>query len=376
MPNNTSLITVEAVANGHPDKIADQIADSVLDAVLQQDPKGRVACEVFLKNSLIIVGGEITTSAWVDIESLVKRQLKEIGYCQTNFGLDCSNCTVINMIGRQSPDIAQSVLGDKICAGDQGIVYGYACKENDLYMPVPTSLAQELMRRHYQVRREGIIPFLGPDAKCQLTFSYQGDQPKHLECLIFSSQHLSGISPQEIREAIMEEIIKKKIPSQYLTSATKIKINPSGRFIIGGPIGDTGLSGRKIIVDSYGGFCHHGGGAFSGKDPTKVDRSGAYMARFLAKNLVAAGWAERCEVAIAFSIGLPDPVAISLRTFGTGIETDRELIDKLKKNFDVSVAGIIERFQLQRPIYLPTATFGHFGRPDINLPWEKIDRIQ
>lgn len=371
------IFTSESVSEGHPDKIADQISDAVLDAILAQDSKARVACETFVKTGMVLVGGEVTTSAWVDIEELVRKTVREIGYTHSDMGFDADSCAVLNAIGKQSPDINQGV--DKADpreqgAGDQGLMFGYASNETDVLMPAPITYSHRLVQRQAQVRKDGTLPWLRPDAKSQLSFIYEDGKPVGIDAVVLSTQHCDTISTADLREAVMETIIKPVLPAEWLTSNTKYFINPTGRFVIGGPMGDCGLTGRKIIVDSYGGMARHGGGAFSGKDPSKVDRSAAYAARYVAKNIVAAGLAERCELQVSYAIGVAEPTSISLETFGTSKLSEDSLIKLVREHFDLRPYGLIEMLKLERPIYLPTAAYGHFGRDE--FPWEQTDKAE
>ncbi|HEY0923636.1 methionine adenosyltransferase [Rheinheimera pacifica] len=371
------IFTSESVSEGHPDKIADQISDAVLDAILEQDPKARVACETFVKTGMVLVGGEITTSAWVDIEEITRKTVREIGYVHSDMGFDADSCAVLNAIGKQSPDINQGV--DRADpkeqgAGDQGLMFGYASNETDVLMPAPITYSHRLVQRQAQVRKDGTLPWLRPDAKSQLSFIYEDGKPVGIDAVVLSTQHCDTISTADLREAVMETIIKPVLPAEWLTSKTKFFINPTGRFVIGGPMGDCGLTGRKIIVDSYGGMARHGGGAFSGKDPSKVDRSAAYAARYVAKNIVAAGLADRCELQVSYAIGVAEPTSISLETFGTSKLSEDQLIKLVREHFDLRPYGLIEMLQLERPIYLPTAAYGHFGRDE--FPWEQTDKAE
>ncbi|OYW94815.1 MAG: methionine adenosyltransferase [Alishewanella sp. 32-51-5] len=371
------IFTSESVSEGHPDKIADQISDAVLDAILEQDSKARVACETFVKTGMVLVGGEITTSAWVDIEELVRKTVREIGYTHSDMGFDADSCAVLYAIGKQSPDINQGV--DKADpreqgAGDQGLMFGYASNETDVLMPAPITYSHRLVQRQAQVRKDGTLPWLRPDAKSQLSFIYEDGKPVGIDAVVLSTQHCDTISTADLREAVMEEIIKPVLPAEWLNSKTKFFINPTGRFVIGGPMGDCGLTGRKIIVDSYGGMARHGGGAFSGKDPSKVDRSAAYAARYVAKNLVAAGLAERLELQVSYAIGVAEPTSISLETFGTSKLSEDELIKLVREHFDLRPYGLIQMLDLERPIYQPTAAYGHFGRNE--FPWEQTDKAE
>ncbi|MBI0029231.1 methionine adenosyltransferase [Gilliamella sp. B14448G11] len=369
------LFTSESVSEGHPDKIADQISDAVLDAILKQDPKARVACETYVKTGMALVGGEITTSAWVDIEELTRKTINDIGYTSSEMGFDANSCAVLNAIGKQSPDINQGVDREDPLeqgAGDQGIMFGYATNEMPNLMPAAISYAHDLMRRQAEVRKNGTLPWLRPDAKSQVTLIYQNGQIKGVDTIVLSTQHSDGIEQKVIQEAVMEEIIKPTLPAEWLTSRTKYFINPTGRFVIGGPMGDCGLTGRKIIVDTYGGAAHHGGGAFSGKDPSKVDRSAAYAARYVAKNLVAAGLADKCELQISYAIGVANPTSVYVNTFGTEKIGHDKIVSLIKEFFDLRPYGLIQMLDLIQPIYQKTATYGHFGR-DI-FPWEKTDK--
>ena len=371
------IFTSESVSEGHPDKIADQISDAVLDAILEQDPKARVACETFVKTGMVLVGGEITTSAWVDIEELTRKTVREIGYTHSDMGFDADSCAVLNAIGKQSPDINQGV--DKTDpreqgAGDQGLMFGYASNETDVLMPAPITYSHRLVQRQAQMRKDGTLPWLRPDAKSQLSFIYEDGKPVGIDAVVLSTQHCDTISTADLREAVMETIIKPVLPAEWLTSKTKYFINPTGRFVIGGPMGDCGLTGRKIIVDTYGGMARHGGGAFSGKDPSKVDRSAAYAARYVAKNIVAAGLADRCELQVSYAIGVAEPTSISLETFGTSKLSEDELIKLIREHFDLRPYGLIEMLNLERPIYGATAAYGHFGRAE--FPWEQTDKAE
>ena len=371
------IFTSESVSEGHPDKIADQISDAVLDAILEQDPKARVACETFVKTGMVLVGGEITTSAWVDIEEITRKTVREIGYTHSDMGFDADSCAVLNAIGKQSPDINQGV--DKADpkeqgAGDQGLMFGYASNETDVLMPAPITYSHRLVQRQAQVRKDGTLPWLRPDAKSQLSFIYEDGKPVGIDAVVLSTQHCDTISTADLREAVMEPIIKPVLPAEWLSSKTKFFINPTGRFVIGGPMGDCGLTGRKIIVDTYGGMARHGGGAFSGKDPSKVDRSAAYAARYVAKNIVAAGLADRCELQVSYAIGVAEPTSISLDTFGTSKLTEEQLIALVREHFDLRPYGLIEMLKLERAIYQPTAAYGHFGRDE--FPWEQTDKAE
>jgi S-adenosylmethionine synthetase len=371
--------TSESVSEGHPDKVADQISDAVLDAILAADPRGRVACETLVKTGVVIVAGEITTSAWVDVEALVRKTVLDIGYDHSDMGFDGASCGVINIIGKQSPDIAQGVDRKderKQGAGDQGLMFGYATNETDVLMPAPITLAHRLVKRQAQVRKQGKLSWLRPDAKSQVTLRYEDDRPVGLDAVVLSTQHSDEISTKHLREAVMEEILKPVLPAKWVDKRTKYHINPTGRFVIGGPVGDCGLTGRKIIVDTYGGFARHGGGAFSGKDPTKVDRSAAYAARYVAKNIVAAELAERCEVQLSYAIGVAEPTSIMVETFGTGKVPDARLTEIVRAHFDLTPYGLREMLDLSRPIYQKTASYGHFGRKEEEFTWERTDRAE
>jgi len=373
----TQLITSESVSEGHPDKMADQISDSILDAILEQDPNGRVACETMIKTGVVIVAGEITTSATIDTEQLVRERVNAIGYDNTKYGFDGHTCGVLNAVGKQSPDIAQGVdeTGDREQgAGDQGMMYGYATNETEVLMPVPITFAHRLVKRQSEVRRSGTLPWLRPDAKSQVTVRYENGAPKRVDAVVLSTQHDPDVDQKVLHEAVMDEIIRPIIPAQWFANDTRFYINPTGRFVIGGPVGDCGLTGRKIIVDTYGGVARHGGGAFSGKDPSKVDRSAAYACRYVAKNIVAAGIADRCEVQVSYAIGIAEPTSVDVETFGTGkIEEDR-ISALVSEHFDLKPRGIIDMLELLQPIYTSTAAYGHFGREDEGFPWERTDR--
>jgi len=373
------LFTSESVSAGHPDKMADQISDAVLDAILEQDKDARVACETMVKTGMVILAGEVTTSAYVDIENIVRDVVTDIGYKSSDVGFDGNTCAVINAIGQQSPDIAMGVdRGDKESqgAGDQGLMFGYASNETDVLMPAPLTYAHRLVKRQADLMKSGALPWLRPDAKSQVTFRYVDNKPVAIDAVVLSTQHNPDISLADLQEAIMEEVIKKELPADWLTADTKYHINPTGQFIIGGPVGDCGLTGRKIIVDTYGGMARHGGGAFSGKDPSKVDRSAAYAGRYVAKNIVAAGLAERCEIQVSYAIGVAEPTSISIDTFGTGTIEDAKIEALVRENFDLRPYGIVTMMDLIQPIYRQTASYGHFGRDDIDLPWEKTDKIE
>ncbi|SUT93372.1 methionine adenosyltransferase [Actinobacillus lignieresii] len=372
-----NLFTSESVSEGHPDKIADQISDAVLDEILKQDPKARVACETYVKTGMALVGGEITTSAWVDIENLTRQVICDIGYTHSDMGFDAHSCAVLNAIGKQSPDINQGVdRADPLeqGAGDQGIMFGYATNETDVLMPAPITYAHRLMEQQAKVRKSGKLDWLRPDAKSQLTFAYENNKIIGIDAVVLSTQHADSVSQKDLIEGVMEEIIKPVLPSEWLSQNTKYFINPTGRFVIGGPMGDCGLTGRKIIVDTYGGAARHGGGAFSGKDPSKVDRSAAYAARYVAKNIVAAGLADRCEIQLSYAIGVADPTSIMVETFGTGKVSNETLVKLIYQNFDLRPYGLIKMLDLIRPIYRETAAYGHFGRE--HFPWEQTDKAE
>ena len=365
------LFTSESVTEGHPDKIADQISDSVLDEVMRQDPKGRVACETLVTTGLIVVSGEITTSAQVDYDELARETVRQIGYDNAEYGFDSNTCAVVCTIKRQSPDIAMGV--DTGGAGDQGLMFGYACNETEELMPMPIQLAHRLTQRLSEVRKSKKVNFLRPDGKSQVTVEYRNGQPYRVDCVVISTQHSDTVSTEDLRNAIMEHVIKPIVPAKMLDAKTKYHINPTGRFVIGGPMGDAGLTGRKIIVDTYGGYSRHGGGAFSGKDPSKVDRSACYMARYIAKNIVAAGLAQRAEVQLAYAIGVAEPVSVMVDTFGTAAIPEEKITELVRQNFSLTPKAIIETLDLRRPVYRPTAAFGHFGRSGAGFTWEKTD---
>ncbi len=370
------LFTSESVSEGHPDKMADQISDAVLDAILEQDTHAHVACETLVKTGMVIIAGEITTDAWVDLEHLVREVIKDIGYT-AEMGFDWETCAVLNAIGKQSGDIAQGVNRqnpEEQGAGDQGLMFGYASNETEVLMPAPITYAHRLVKRQAEVRRSGRLPWLRPDAKSQVTFRYEDGRPTGIDTVVLSTQHNDAVDNRTLREAVMEEIIKPTLPSEWLGRDTKIHINPTGRFVTGGPVGDAGLTGRKIIVDAYGGMSHHGGGAFSGKDPSKVDRSAAYACRYVAKNIVAAGLAERCEIQVSYAIGIAEPISITIETFGTGRVSDTTLIRLVREHFDLRPYGLIKMLDLVRPIYRATAAYGHFGREEPNFSWERTDK--
>ncbi|MGB5244967.1 MAG: methionine adenosyltransferase [Woeseia sp.] len=375
--SNSYLFTSESVSEGHPDKVSDQISDAVLDAILEQDKSARVACETLVKTGMVLVAGEVTTSAWVDIEELVRKTVLEIGYTDSDMGFDGASCAVINALGKQSPDIAQGVDREdpeNQGAGDQGLMFGYATNETNVLMPAPITFAHRLVKRQAEVRKNGTLPWLRPDAKSQVTFRYENDKPVSIDAVVLSTQHHADISMKDLKEAVLEEIIKPVLPAEWLSNDTQYHINPTGRFEIGGPMGDCGLTGRKIIVDTYGGSARHGGGAFSGKDPSKVDRSAAYACRYVAKNIVAAGLADRCEIQVSYAIGVAEPTSISVQTFGTGKISEERLTALIRKHFDLRPYGILKMLDLIQPIYKATAAYGHFGREDIDLSWERTDR--
>jgi len=366
------LFTSESVTEGHPDKIADQISDAVLDEVMRQDPKGRVACETLLTTGLIVVAGEITTSAHVNYDELARETVRQIGYDNAEYGFDSNTCAVVCTVKRQSPDIAMGV--DTGGAGDQGLMFGYACDETEELMPMPIQLAHRLTQRLSEVRKSKKVSFLRPDGKSQVTVEYRDGKPYRVDCVVISTQHSDSVSSEDLRKAIVEHVIKPIIPSYMLDANTKFHINPTGRFVIGGPMGDAGLTGRKIIVDTYGGYSRHGGGAFSGKDPSKVDRSACYMARYIAKNIVAAGLAKRAEVQLAYAIGVAEPVSVMVDTFGTAVIPEATITELVRQNFSLTPKAIIDTLDLRRPVYKPTAAFGHFGRAGAGFTWEKTDR--
>ncbi len=372
------LFTSESVSEGHPDKIADQISDAILDAMLQQDPRSRVACETFVKTGMVLVGGEVTTSAWVDIEQITRNVVRDIGYNSSEMGFDWESCAIMSAIGKQSPDIAQGVDRTKLeeqGAGDQGLMFGYATNETVGLMPAPIYYAHELVKRQAKLRKDGTLNWLRPDAKSQITFRYVDDKPVGVQTVVLSTQHHPDISHSDLTNAVIDEIIKPTIPAEWLDKNTQYLVNPTGRFVIGGPLGDCGLTGRKIIVDTYGGMARHGGGCFSGKDPSKVDRSAAYACRYVAKNIVASGIADRCEIQISYAIGVAEPTSIHVETFGTGKISNQEIIKLIRENFDLRPYGIIKMLDLMKPMYRPTASYGHFGRDDLNVSWEKTDKV-
>ena len=383
------LFTSESVTEGHPDKICDQISDAILDALLEQDPMSRVACETCTTTGIVMVMGEISTKAYVDIQKIVRDTVREIGYTRGKYGFDADTCGVITTIDEQSSDIAMGVDKaleakennmtdeeiDAIGAGDQGMMFGFATNETEEYMPYPISLAHKLSRQLAKVRKDGTLSYLRPDGKTQVTVEYDGGKPSRLDAVVLSTQHDPDITQEQIHEDIKREVFDKILPADMVDDETKFFINPTGRFVIGGPHGDAGLTGRKIIVDTYGGYARHGGGAFSGKDCTKVDRSAAYAARYVAKNIVAAGLADKCEIQLSYAIGVAEPASIMVDTFGTGKKSNQELVDLIRKHFDLRPAGIIKMLDLRRPIYKQTAAYGHFGRNDLDLPWERLDKV-
>ncbi|HED32588.1 MAG TPA: methionine adenosyltransferase [Gammaproteobacteria bacterium] len=377
--SNSHLFTSESVSEGHPDKVADQISDAILDAIFEQDPKARVACETLINTGMVVLSGEITTEAWVDMQEIVRNTVRNIGYTSSEMGFDADSCAIITSIDKQSPDIAMGVNegeGDDLeqGAGDQGLMFGYACNETDVLMPAPITYAHQLVKRQAEVRKNGTLSWLRPDAKSQVTFRYEDGKPVSVDAIVLSTQHSPDISLAALREAIMDEVIKPIIPEGLTSKDTKYFINPTGNFVIGGPVGDCGLTGRKIIVDTYGGMARHGGGAFSGKDPSKVDRSAAYAGRYVAKNIVAAGLADKCEIQVSYAIGVAEPTSISIETFGTGKIDDSRIEELVREHFDLKPKGLIHMLDLLRPIYNTTAAYGHFGRTEDTFTWEKTDR--
>jgi S-adenosylmethionine synthetase len=373
------LFTSESVSEGHPDKVADQISDAVLDSMLKQDRRARVACETLVKTGVAIIAGEVTTSAWVDLEDLVRKTILRIGYNSSEMGFDGATCAVLNLIGKQSSDIAMGVDREQERAqgaGDQGLMFGYASNETDVLMPAPITYAHRLVKRQAEARRNGKLPWLRPDAKSQITLRYEEDKPVGIDAVVLSTQHHPDVSQEDLRQGVMEEIIKPVLPRQWLDRNTRFHINPTGRFVIGGPVGDCGVTGRKIIVDTYGGMARHGGGAFSGKDPSKVDRSAAYAARYVAKNVVAAGLADRCEIQVSYAIGVAEPTSIMVETFGTGKVSRERLTQLVREHFDLTPYGLREMLDLVRPIYEKTAAYGHFGREEPEFTWERTDKAE
>lgn len=371
------LFTSESVSEGHPDKVADQISDAILDAILEQDTKARVACETMVTTGMVMIAGEITTSAWVDMTETARGVIKEIGYNNSDMGFDWESCAVLTSIDKQSADIAMGVdefEDHEQGAGDQGMMFGYATNETDVLMPAPITYSHRLVRRQAEVRKNGTLPWLRPDAKSQVTFRYEDGKPVGIDAVVLSTQHTEDVSLSSLQEAVMEEIIKPVLPAEWLHADTKFHINPTGRFVIGGPVGDCGLTGRKIIVDTYGGMARHGGGAFSGKDPSKVDRSAAYATRYVAKNIVAAGIADRCEIQVSYAIGVAQPTSVRVETFGTGKIGEKRIIELISEHFDLRAGGLVKMLDLLQPIYAKTAAYGHFGRNDIDLPWERTDK--
>ena len=374
--SNRTTFTSESVSEGHPDKVADQISDAILDEIIRQDPHARVACETLIKTGAAIIAGEITTSAWVDLENIVRKTISDIGYNSSDVGFDGQTCAVISLIGKQSSDIAMGVDNknpEHQGAGDQGLMFGYASNETDVFMPAPITYAHRLVKRQAHERKSGALSWLRPDAKSQVTFIYEDGKPVAIDAVVLSTQHNPDISQKDLHESVMELIIKPILPDKWLSKKTKYHINPTGQFIIGGPVGDAGLTGRKIIVDTYGGMARHGGGAFSGKDPSKVDRSAAYAGRYVAKNIVAAGLADRCEIQISYAIGVPDPTSISVDTFGTGKITNDKIEALVREHFDLRPIGLVTMLDLIRPIYQATAAYGHFGREEPEFTWERTD---
>jgi S-adenosylmethionine synthetase len=377
--SSNHIFTSESVSEGHPDKVADQISDAVLDAMLEKDSRARVAVETLVKTGMVIIAGEVTTSAWVDLEEIVRQTVREIGYNSSEIGFDWASCAVLNAIGKQSPDIAMGVdesEDHEQGAGDQGLMFGYASSETDVLMPAPITYSHRLVKRQSMVRKNGTLPWLRPDAKSQITFRYENNRPVGIDAVVLSTQHDPEISLDALREAVMDEIIKPVLPAEWLDQcpADHIHINPTGRFVIGGPVGDCGLTGRKIIVDTYGGMARHGGGAFSGKDPSKVDRSAAYASRYVAKNIVAGGLAERCEIQVSYAIGVAEPTSISVETFGTGLIEEDRLVELIREHFDLRPRGLVAMLDLLKPGYKATAAYGHFGREDNDFSWEKTDK--
>lgn len=374
---NDHLFTSESVSEGHPDKVADQISDAILDALLEQDPKSRVACETMVTTGMVMIAGEITTDAWVDMTETARNVIKEIGYNHSDMGFDWESCAVLTSIDKQSADIAMGVDESddhEQGAGDQGMMFGYASNETDVLMPAPITYSHRLVRRQAEVRKNGQLPWLRPDAKSQITFRYEDGKPVAIDAVVLSTQHTEDVNLKTLQEAVMEDIIQPVLPAEWLHADTQYHINPTGRFVIGGPVGDCGLTGRKIIVDTYGGMARHGGGAFSGKDPSKVDRSAAYATRYVAKNIVAAGIADRCEIQVSYAIGVSKPTSVRVETFGTGKISEERIIQLVDEHFDLRAGGLVKMLDLLRPIYRYTAAYGHFGRDDLDLPWERTDK--
>jgi len=377
--SHSHLFTSESVSEGHPDKIADQISDAILDAILTDDKHARVACETMINTGMVVIAGEITTSSYVDMQQVVRNTIKEIGYNHSDMGFDYQSCAVLTAIDKQSADIAMGVdETDKHAqgAGDQGLMFGYASNETEVLMPAPITFAHQLVKRQSHVRKSGLLNWLRPDAKSQVTFRYENDQPVGIDAVVLSSQHDPDVSTEILREAVMDEIIKPVLPEKWLSKDTKYHINPTGRFVIGGPVGDCGLTGRKIIVDTYGGTARHGGGAFSGKDPSKVDRSAAYAGRYVAKNIVAAGLADRCEIQVSYAIGVSEPTSVSVNTFGTEKVSNKKLVELINEHFDLRAGGLVKMLDLLRPIYRATAAYGHFGREEAEFSWEQTDKAE
>ncbi len=376
---NSYLFTSESVSEGHPDKVADQVSDAVLDAIIEQDPHARVACETMVNTGMVVISGEITTSAWVDMQEVVRNKIREIGYDNPEMGFDWESCAVLTSIDKQSSDIAMGVDDSEEHeqgAGDQGLMFGYASNETDVLMPAPITFAHRLVKRQADLRKKGVLSWLRPDAKSQVTFQYEDGKPVGIDAVVLSTQHSPDIEYDILKEAVMDEIIKPVLPSEWLHKDTRFYINPTGRFVIGGPVGDCGLTGRKIIVDTYGGMARHGGGCFSGKDPSKVDRSAAYKCRYVAKNIVAAGLADRCEVQVSYAIGVAEPTSITVQTFGTGKISDEHITDLVREHFDLRPKALIKSLNLLRPIYTSTAAYGHFGREEIEFSWEATDKAE
>jgi len=377
--SKSHLFTSESVSEGHPDKVADQISDAILDGIFEQDPKARVACETLINTGMVVLSGEITTEAWVDMQEIVRNTVRNIGYTSSEMGFDADSCAVITSIDKQSPDIAMGVDEDENHeqgAGDQGLMFGYACNETEVLMPAPITYAHKLVKRQAEVRKNGTLSWLRPDAKSQVTFRYEDGKPVAIDAVVLSTQHSPDISLSALREAVMDEVILPVLPESLLSKTTQFHINPTGKFVIGGPVGDCGLTGRKIIVDTYGGMARHGGGAFSGKDPSKVDRSAAYAGRYVAKNIVAAGLADKCEIQVSYAIGVAEPTSISIETFGTGKVDDSRIEELVREHFNLKPKGLIQMLDLLRPIFGNTAAYGHFGRTEDNFTWERTDKAE